>query len=292
MSILSIISRFQTQEDCIIYLENKRWKNGVICPYCKSCKTSKHNEKNRSPRHQCQSCSKSFTVFVGTIFESSKLPIQKWLLAIALISEAKKGISAMQISRNLDITYKTAWSICHKIRKAMKQTPDFLAGLAFEMDETYVKTDDKDDDFTGGLKRGRGSQNNTAIAGIKAKGGDIKARVMDDVSFNSLMDFAKNSIQEGGELHTDEFRSYSKFKNVFNHKTVNHKREYVTADKITTNGLEGFWSLLKRGIKGQFHHISKAYLQNYIDEFCFRYNARKLSNNDMFESVVNKMLVV
>ena len=121
MSALKVVKKFKTQKECIEFLEKRRWKNEVECPYCKSSKTSIHNEEGRTSRHQCQSCQKSFSVLVGTIFEASKLPLVKWFMAIALIIEAKKGISSLQLSRHLDVTYKTAWFLSHKIRKALEE---------------------------------------------------------------------------------------------------------------------------------------------------------------------------
>lgn len=151
MSALKVVKNFKTQKECIEFLENKRWKNGVECPYCKSSKTSIHNEEGRTSRHQCQSCKSSFSVLVGTIFEASKLPLVKWFMAIALIIEAKKGISShnnqscslvqepavssLQLSRNLDVTYKTAWFLSHKIRKALEEKNPALFGGVVELDE-------------------------------------------------------------------------------------------------------------------------------------------------------------
>jgi transposase-like protein len=288
MSLIKINNRFQTQQDCIDYLESKRWANGVECPYCKSKKISVHNEKSQSSRKQCQSCYKSFSVLVKTIFESSKLPLIKWFMAINLIVEAKKGISALQVSRNLDITYKTAWFIIHKIRKALKQDHSMLCGIV-EMDETYVKTDkDDEDNHKGGTGRGT---SNTPVVGMVEKNGNIKAFATNDTTFFTLANLAVGNIKRGSIIHTDEYKAYAKFDQYFPHKTVNHSKEYVSADDITTNSIEGFWSLLKRGIKGQFHHISKKYLQAYVNEFSYRYNQRKEQTEIIFEDVVNRMLV-
>ena len=288
MSALKVVKKFKTQKECIEFLENKKWKDGVICPYCKSTKTSIHNEENRTSRHQCQSCQKSFSVLVGTIFEASKLPLVKWFMAIALIIEAKKGISSLQLSRHLDVTYKTAWFLSHKIRKALEEKNPALFGGVVELDETYVKTTkDDDDDKKGGFGRGT---NNTAVFGIANKGGDIKAFAVEDTKSHTLLELTMQSVEIGTELHTDEYKSYKCFKHYYAHKTVFHKREYVSAEGITTNSVEGFWSLLKRGIKGNFHHISKKYLQAYINEFSYRYNARKLENVDVFNDVVARLL--
>jgi transposase-like protein len=306
-SLLSLFKKFPTEQDCIKHLENIRWKNGIVCPYCQSKKTCKHLH-----RHQCQDCHKSFSVTVGTIFHHTHLPLQKWLMAIALVADAKKGISSRQLSRNLELPVKTGYSLMMRIRKAFDVKNPELLGNIFEMDETYIKThsiakDDKeDDDFDDdiphldssssaakpALKRGRGSQNNTAIIGIQEKSGSIVAKVVDNCKFDTLYSFAKNIAKEGSEIHTDQFKAYARFKRGFNHKTVNHQREYVSAEKITTNGVENFWGLLKRGIKGQFHHLSKFYLQEYINEFAYRFNLRKFSQEVVFEKMLGRMLFI
>jgi transposase-like protein len=225
---------------------------------------------------------------------------------IALIVNAKKGISSCQVSRDIGVRQGTVWKIMHKIREILgTKDGELLKGLVFEMDETYVKTnknnkhnddidDDLPDDWDGSgkpLKRGRGSQNNTAIVGIKEKNGNVKAIVTDNVRYATLIEFAKNNIAIDSEIHTDEFKSYKRFGKFFNHKTVNHSREYVSSKNITTNGIEGFWSLLKRGIKGQFHRISKFYLQKYIDEFCYRYNMRFVDEAYIFDDIVRRLLL-
>ncbi len=304
MNLIKIIQTLQTQEDCIKFLETKRWGNNKpTCPYCQSTKTCKHLK-----RHQCQDCKKSFSVTVGTIFHHTHLPIQKWLMAIALVADAKKGISSRQLSRNLELPVKTGYSLIMRIRKAFDVKNPELLGNIFEMDETYIKTHElnkdkeDDDDFYDyipdfdntvekpTLKRGRGSQNNTAIIGIQEKDGSIVAKVVDNCKFDTLYSFAKSIAKEGSEIHTDEFKAYSRFKKGFNHKTVNHSREYVSSDKITTNGVENFWGLLKRGIRGQFHHLSKFYFQEYINEFAYRFNLRKVSQEAIFDKMLGRML--
>ncbi len=310
MNLKQLFQKFPTQEDCISHLEQIRWGNKPVCPYCQSHKISKHNNNGRQ-NWQCQTCTRSFSVTVGTIFHHTHLDLRNWFYIIALIVNAKKGISSCQVSRDIGVRQGTVWKIMHKIREILgTKDGELLKGIVFEMDETYVKTnkntkaDKKDNDIDDDLpddwddngkpttKRGRGSKNNTAVVGIKEKGGDIKAIVVDNVKYSTLVDFAKNSVKLGSEIQTDEFKSYKRFGKFFNHKTVNHQREYVSSKNITTNGVEGFWSLLKRGIKGQFHHLSKFYLQKYINEFCYRYNMRFTDEAFVFDDVVRKLLLL
>jgi transposase-like protein len=298
MNIAQVFKRFPNDKACIKFLESIRWKDGVVCPYCNSNKTCKHNVKNvntrNATRHQCWTCKKSFSVTVNTIFHNTHIDLQKWFLAIALTGNAKKGISSYQLSRDLDIRQATAWSMQMRIRKAMQQDKGFLSGLAFEMDETYIKVDknkqEKDDtDYFGG-NMGRSTKDNTPVVGIKVKNGDIKAFATENTKYHTLGKIAMENVEIGSEIHTDEYSAYRLFNRFYKHKTVNHSKEYVSADDIHTNGVEGFWSLLKRGIQGNFHHISRKFLQNYVDEFCFKYNNR--ANNNVFDSIVKKMLVV
>lgn len=297
MNLLKIISEFKTQQDCINHLEAVKWNGVPKCPYCGSTNT---NPLVKEARHHCNGCRKSFSITVGTIFHHTHIELQKWFLLISLMMNAKKSLSACQASRDLGMRRTTIWKMMHKIREALKSGNKDLLGGVVEMDETYVKTntksknDDIDDDLPpfDFLKRGRGSQNNTAVVGIKEKDGDVKAIVVNDVKYDTLVKFAKDSVDIGSEMHTDQFRAYHKFSKFFNHKTVNHAKQYVNFEGTTTNGIEGFWSLLKRGIKGQFHHISKFYLQKYVDEFCYRYNMREMSESFIFGDVLKKMLFI
>jgi transposase-like protein len=290
-SLIKLFKKFPTEESCIEFLENIRWGNKVICPYCNSNKTCKHNEKNRRNRHQCQDCGKSFKVTVGTIFHNTKLDLRKWFWMISMMLNAKKGISACQVARELEMRRPTVWLKMHQIRSAMNtEQKELLAGI-FEMDETYVKTtkdDDKND--KGGFGGGRSTKNNTPVVGIKQKSVNIKAFATNDTKYHTLAEIAMNTAEHGSEFHTDQYSSYRNFKLYYKHKTVNHSMEYVTHDKIHCNSVEGFWSLLKRGIKGQFHHISKKYLQSYVTEFEYRYNNRE--NEFVFSDVLNRMLRV
>ena len=278
MNIVTIYKKFPTDLDCIQHLESIRWKNGVYCTKCgsyKTCKNHKSNVETRSGKKwECQDCSHSFTVTVGTIFHHTHLELQKWFLAIALILNAKKGISTRQLARDLDLPVKTAWSVGMRIRKAFKSEEKELLKGIFEMDETYVKNapqDSDDDDKKGG---GHSNKTHTSVIAFKQKGGDI----------------ILENIETGSEIHTDEYSSYKHIHKFWNHKTVNHSLEYVTKDGIHTNSVEGFWALLKRGIKGNFHWLSKKHLSSYVKEFEFRYNNRE--NELVFGDVLSRMLGV
>ena len=294
MSLVSLFKKFPTEESCIEYLEKIRFAKGRYCVYCGSKKVCNHNligsKTRNSNRLQCQSCHKSFSVTVNTIFHRTHLDLRHWFYIIFLMLNAKKGISACQVARDLGIRRPTVWAIMHKIRKAMAtEQKELLEGI-FEMDETYIKSknDDKDDNDLNGTGR---RENNTSVVGIKQKGGVIKAFATHNTTTTTLLNLALRVAKRGSEIHTDEYNAYTKFSEFYKHKKVKHAVEYVTADGIHCNGVESFWALLKRGIKGQFHHLSKKYLQNYIDEFEFRYNHKTQKDLGMSE-VVGRMLFV
>ena len=288
-SVVKLFKQFPTNESCIDFLEKKRFAKGYYCTYCGSTKVSKHNEKDRRSRLQCSDCKKSFSVTVGTIFHNTKLDLRKWFWIISLMINAKKGISSHQVARELEMRQATVWSVMHRVRKALATEQGELLRGIFEMDETYVnaqKDDDKNDNDKGG--QGRSTKTKTPVIAFKQKGGDIKAFIANDTTSATLSEIIINNIEAGSELHTDEYNAYKFTRKFWKHKTVNHSIEYVSADGINTNSIEGFWSLLKRGIKGNFHFVTKKYLENYVTEFEYRYNNRE--NEFVFSDVLGRLL--
>lgn len=289
MNLVEIFEKFPTEKNCIEHLEKIKWKDKPICPYCGNSKSTKVKEELR---HHCNKCNTSFSVTVGTIFHQTHLPLQKWFLAITLILNAKKGISSRQLARDLKVNKDTAWSMQMRIRRALVDTPELMQGV-IEMDETYVggkKKRKKDDDESGssGLKRGRGT-NKTPVVGVVQRGGKVNAKMMRRLSFKDLKEVAANNIDfDNAVLMTDDFTGYIPFKKLLPHHTVNHSKKQYANGIIHTNTIESFWAILKRGITGQYHHLSDKYLNRYITEFCFRYNQRK--NENVFELVLTNAL--
>lgn len=289
MNIFEIFAKLNTQEKCLKYLELKRWGRGkVTCPYCNSDRTCKHLH-----RHQCWNCNKSFSVTIGTIFHNTHIDLQKWFLVIAMMLNARKSLSACQIARDLDMRRPTVWSMMHRIRKAMKQDKDFLQGIV-EVDETYIggkpranehkkRNKDDDNDFGGGSKK-------SVIFGMIERNGKVKAMKVDNAKRNTLTPHILENIKKDSSIISDENKVYHYLYVNYKHETVNHSKLEFVRGKAHTNSIEGFWSLLKRGIKGQFHHISKKYTNSYVDEFCWRYNNKE--NRSIFEKLVGNMLVI
>jgi len=277
-SIIEIFERFNTEEKCIAHFERIRWPEGVECPKCQGKRISQFQAKGKTGKvrylYECMGCSYQFSVTVGTIFHDSHLSLTKWFLAIYMICSAKKGVSAKQLERELQINYKTAWYMAHRIRLAMQEDEEFcekFSGIV-EVDETYV----------GGKrsgKRGRGSANKVPVIGMKERtSGKVRLKALRDVSSTTLKRFIKGGVEIGAEVHTDEFPSYLWLDSSgFTHKAVKHAETYVDGN-VHTNGVENVWSLFKRGIVGVYHKVSAKYLPLYLNEFSYRFNNREHFN--------------
>ncbi len=294
MNIIQIFTQFPNQESCIEHLEQKRWGDTPVCPYC----SSKHtNPLKKQLRHHCNGCRKSFSVSVGTIFHDTKIPLQKWFLLISLMLNAKKGLSACQAARDIEVRRPTVWSMMHRVRKSMVDNGDLLIGIV-EMDETYVggkprKGNKKDDDDNTPSLRGRGTKK-TPVVGMVERKGNVKASKAskDTLKAKDLNDLIRKHINpEKSVLITDEYKGYNSASTILPHATINHSKEYARGG-IHTNNIESFWAIVKRGIVGQFHKVSDKYLDQYLDEFCYRYNARKQDSNIVFGNTLAGMLGV
>lgn len=280
INLAQLIDRFHSEDKCREYLEALRWPNGVECPRCSSKSIS--NIKARST-YDCNVCRYQFSVTANTIFHDTHLPLWKWFLAIYMIIESKKGISANQIKRTLDVSYKTAWYLCHRIRNAMKGINEDLLDGIVEVDETYV----------GGKKKGIGSGNKsgkTLIVGAMKRNGDIRLKVIAHADRKTLHAFIKeNTKPETEMIITDEWPAYIGIADHdTKHETINHSLEEWVRGAIHTNGIENVWSLLKRSIVGSYHKVSVKHINAYLDELEFRFNNR--DNPYMFRDTLMKLI--
>ncbi len=294
MNVYRIVKNFKTQEECLSYLETVRWKGKPQCSYCKSEKSSKYVGTRY---YVCMECKNSYSVTVGTLFHDSKIELVKWFMAISLILNAKKGISACQLKRDLEIgSYKTAWRMLRLIRIAMvdENMKKYFQDIV-EMDETYVGG--KPGKFEKS-KRGRGTKKVPVIGVMDRLEKKVfckvakKNEIGQQLSGKQLIDVLEQVCIKRKSLWvmTDEFRSYKPLKtNGWNHAVIDHSKEFVSGD-VHTNTIESFWAILKRGIYGIYHNISAKYMQQYINEFCFRYNNR--NENDAFDFVLNKAMKI
>ena len=286
MNIIQIYKRFPTQQSCIDHLEQVRWNNEPVCPYCMSKNQTKRKNTNR---YHCNNCNTSFSVMVNTVFHNTKLDFQKWFLAITLVLNARKGLSARQLARDIEVTKDTAWSMLMRLRKAMTEYGDLLEGIV-EADETYIggknKNRHSDKKTKGG--QGRNTQDKDAVFGLLERGGKVRAQKVNKVDGKTLKTIINRNVKKGSTLSTDEWRSYRGLSGKFEHLVVKHGEGMYVNGLAHTNSIEGFWSLLKRGVVGQFHNVSTKHLNKYINEFCYRYNNRE--NSEIFELTLEKAL--
>lgn len=282
-SILELINYFNTEEICAKYLAYQRWDGNPTCPHCDHNKIYELKGKNK--RYKCASCRKQFSVRVGTIFEDSKIKLQKWFTAIWLVTSHKKGISSLQLHRDLNVTQKTAWFMLQRIRYALSY--DFTDSLdgEVEADETYVGGKNKNRHASKKIpnSQGRSSNDKTAVVGMVERKGLLTASIVENVKSETLSREVIKNVKKSAVLYTDEWLGYNGLKRIYDHSIVKHnKGEYVNG-RVHTNTIEGFWSLLKRGIFGIYHFTSKKHLQKYVDEFVFRYNTRDISESFRFQ---------
>lgn len=268
LNLIKFFEKFQSEEKATEYFEKLRWKDGIIvCPYCGSV----HISKCKIPMpYRCKDCRKHFSVRIGTILNESKLPLLKWLLAIYILTNTKKGVSSVQLAEYLGVTQKTAWFLAHRIRETWEQNKDRLEGT-IEVDETYIGGKEQNKHNSQKLKEGRGSVGKIPVMGLKSRLGDVKSFVIKETDTKTLTTKIRVNVKPNSNVYTDEWKAYKDLYE-YNHQRVNHKQgEYVNGD-ISTNGIESFWAVLKRGYYGIYHQWSLKHLQKYINEFALRHN--------------------
>jgi transposase-like protein len=298
IDLTTLASYFSDEEEAYKLLERIRWPDGPVCPHCGTIDSAYYLEPRDGPRKtrtgkqtfrrvwKCADCRQQFSVTVGTIFEDSKIPLAKWLMAIHLMCAGKNGVAALELKRTLGISYKSAWFMCHRIRKAMEREP--LAGMlsgVVEADETYI----------GGTRKGTpagrpGRQSHkTAVVSLVERGGEVRSQVVEDVSALTLHDVIIENVDPSSTLMTDSFQAYNRVgRKMAKHETVDHgKKEYVRGD-VHVQTAEGYFSQLKRSLDGTHHHVSRQHLHRYVGEFDFRYNTRKMEDGERTELAIRK----
>ena len=284
MNLIKIFKRFPDQEACIEHLEDIRFKDTPHCLHCGSTHVARKHDGNRIGRWNCHDCKSSFNVLSGTIFEKTKIPLQKWFLAIGLIVNAKKSLSSCQLARDLELNQKTAWYMQQRIRTQMvaEQTKEtgLLQGIV-EADGAYVgvkprKANNKDFPSPK-LPRGRGTDK-TPVIGAMERDGKVVARVATDLTGRGILDFISKSINpQGSLLITDEYRAYRTVRKLISHAVINHSRQYADGE-VHTNTIEGFWNLLKRAWYGTHHGYTEEKTPLFVAEVCWKYNNRENEN--------------
>ena len=268
---------FKDEERAVAFLRETRWPNGIGCPRCGvvgrfSVLSRPLRSQPACRRYQCLACDYQFSDLAGTPLQGSQTPVRKWLLAAYLLAQGK-GISARRLSRELRVTYKTAWRMAHQLRGAlMGDLSRRLGGAsAVETDDTYI----------GGRRkkgpRGRGARGKTAVLGLVERGGQVYCRVVPAVSRAEIVATVQRWVLPGSVLYSDALPAY-KLPPSYHHTAIDHEMQFVGAGAAHTNTIEGFWSLLKRGLNGVYHWVSRRWLPAYLAEFCFRYNHRHEAN--------------
>ncbi len=281
-----------TEDEARNILENIRWPKGIKCAHCGSDNVTRLNSKSKKTRDgvlQCNSCRKQFTVMIGTVMEDSHITLRQWVQAFHSMSSHKKGISALQLKRNLGLgCYQSAWHLAHRIRLAMKEGP-LVAALkdTVEVDETYIGGKPRKGGNNEPNKRGRGTKKAPVMAMVE-RDGNIICKPVENVTAKTLKSAIREAVDNNSKIVTDEYQSYIGIGKDFKggHETVNHGLgEYAKGD-INTNTAESFFALLKRGVHGTFHHISKKHLARYCNEFSFRWDNRKVTDGERAENAV------
>lgn len=287
-TLVDLLTYFKDEQVCRDYLELIRWSGKIVCPY-NECRHDHIFKYNDGKRYKCAKCQRQFSVKVGTIFEDSKISLQKWFAAIYLITSHKKGISSLH--RDLGVTQKTAWFMLHRVRHTLiSSSNEKLTGI-IEADETFIggKEINKHKSKKAAGTQGRSSETKIPVLGIIERGGELRAIKVLNTKGYSLRPFIVNNVEFGSQVHTDEWWGYRGLSRIFKHKYINHGEGEYSKDGVHTNSIEGFWSLLKRGVIGIYHSMSDKHLQKYIDEFVFRYNTRGYSENYRFDAMLNNI---
>ena len=267
LSSYEFLKKFNTEFKCLKFLEKNIWLEGEKCGYCHSKKVSKKNKKDGF--FFCNDCKKRFNVRTNTIFHRSKIPLQKWLYAIYLLQTSRKGVSSLQLSKQLGITQKTAWFMLHRLRKACKSKGGMFSG-SVTSDETYFGGEAKNKHSKDKPKK-QGKTDKIIVQGIKADN-QLKLFIVNSPNKKTLQGNIAKSVEQGSTIQTGELKSYIGLDKHYNHFTVKHSSgEYVCPfSGASTNEIESVWALMKRGYKGVYHHWSKKHLHRYINEFSFR----------------------
>jgi transposase-like protein len=269
ISTFQLFATFPDEDSARSYLESRLWADGVKCPECKG---KERITERKNGYYRCNPCRLDFTVRTGTIFERSHVPLHKWVYAMYLVVTSRKGISSLQLSKEIGVTQKSAWFMLQRLREACSQNSDKLRGIV-EIDETFIGGLESNKHEADKLKMGRGSVGKAPVLGMRERGGRTKAMPIKSTSMETIQNAIHANVEVGSMLVTDEHAAYNGLGGLFfGQERVNHSAGEYVRGMASTNGIESVWAVLKRGVNGTFHHVSLKHLGRYVDEFTFRLN--------------------
>jgi transposase-like protein len=278
ISTFELFEKFPDQEAARVYIEGRLWPQGPRCPICG---LGERITARKEGFYRCNQCKEDFTVRTGTIFERSHVPLHKWVYAMYLLVTARKGISSMQLAKEIGITQKSAWFLLHRLREACGHDFKKLCGI-IEIDETFVGGIEANKHENKKLKAGRGTVGKTAVLGMRERGGRTVAMPIESADKETVQSVIHQHAEVGSTLHTDEAGAYAGIGDSgFSHDAVNHSAGEYVRDDVTTNGIESVFAVLKRGLIGVYHHASHKHLGRYVDEFSFRLNEGNVNNHTL-----------